>query len=251
MNVSMIDCRRFDDLLSEYLESTLSLPSRAAIDAHAASCARCAALLADLRSVVDRAGALPVLQPSRDLWPAVAARLEAPVVPITAATSVKRGLRIPRWAGLAAAAAVLIVATSLVTREATRSGAPEATALVQTPSTPTLPESLGAAVSAMPTSPDSPTATPAAAPVRERATVTYGREIARLEAIVRQRESALDPATLAIIENSMRIIDSAIVEARAALARDPASRFLTNQVDKTLQKKMELLRSVTLIAART
>jgi hypothetical protein len=248
MTVTTIDCRRFDDLLSEYLESTLSLPSRAAMDAHAASCARCAALLADIRSIADRAAALPLLQPSRDLWPGVAGRLEAPVVPINVAPSARRAWRLPRWAGLAAAAAVLVVVTSLVTREAVRSGAPETAAIVETPRDVPVVESLGAAVN--PISTAAPSATPAA-PVRERAAVTYGREIARLEAIVRQRESRLDPATLAIIENSMRIIDSAIVEARAALARDPASRFLTDQVNKTLEKKMELLRSVTLIAART
>jgi hypothetical protein len=251
MTVSAIDCGRFDDLLSEYLESTLSLPTRATVDAHVASCARCAALLADVRSIVDRAGALPVMHPSRDLWPAVAARLDAPVVPIGMAASGQRRPRFPRWASLAAAAAVLVVATSLVTREALRSGAPEAQAIVEQPSTPALPQSLGAETTATLPVVETPNAPAPVAPVRERAAVTYGREIARLEAFVRQRESALDPATLAIIESSMRIIDSAIVEARAALARDPASRFLTDQVDKTLQKKMELLRSVTLLAART
>ena len=247
MSVSTIDCRQFDDLFSDYLESTLSLPSRAAVDAHVASCARCAALLADVRSIVDRAGSLPVLQPSRDLWSGIAEKIDAPVVPISIAASVQRRLRVPRWAGLAAAAAVLVVATSLVTREVTRSGLPDTPAIVElTPRPVTLPESLGN---------ESTTATlrvsgapRSEAHVREGASVTYGREIARLEAIVRQRESALDPTTTAIIENSMRIIDSALVEARAALARDPASRFLTDQVDKTLQKKMELLRSVTMIA---
>jgi len=246
MSVSTIDCRQFDDLLSDYLESTLSLPSRAAMDAHVASCARCASLLADVRSIVDRAGSLPVLQPSRDLWSGIAAQLDAPVVPIATAASAQRRLRLPRWAGLAAAAAVLVVATSLVTREVTRSGSSETPAVGLAPREPVaLPESLGSESTAtLRVSGTNRSATPA----REGASVTYGREIARLEAIVRQRESALDPATTAIIENSMRIIDSALVEARAALARDPASRFLTDQVDKTLQKKMELLRSVTMLA---
>lgn len=246
MSVSTIDCRQFDDLFSDYLESTLSLPSRAAVDAHVASCARCASLLADVRSIVDRAGSLPVLQPSRDLWSGIAEKIDAPVVPIGTAATVQRRLRMPRWAGLAAAAAVLVVATSLVTREVTRSGLPDTPAVVGvTPQPVTLPESLGRESTATQRVSATPTTS---THVREGASVTYGREIARLEAIVRQRESALDPATTAIIENSMRIIDSALVEARAALARDPASRFLTDQVDKTLQKKMELLRSVTMIA---
>lgn len=248
MSVSTIDCQRFDDLLLEYLESTLSLPSRAQLDAHAASCGRCGEILADVRSIVDRAGALPVLQPSHDLWPEVAARLDAPVVSITTAPSARRQALMPRWAGLAAAAAVLIVATSLITRQAMLVDDTTAPAVAVTPTPAALPsESLGTETTAVLVGNNASRA-PA---VRERASVTYGREIARLESIVRQREGALDPATLAIIESSMRIIDSALVEARAALARDTASRFLMEQVDKTLEKKMELLRSVSLLAART
>lgn len=247
MSVSTINCQRFDDLLADYLESTLSLPSRAQMDAHAASCARCAEILADVRSIVDRAGALPVLEPSRDLWPDVAARLDAPVVSIATAPSARRTLRMPRWVGLAAAAAVLVAATSLITRQTMLNDTTTTAPLAATPSPVAQPaESLGAETTTV-------SVVNAAAPVRtrERAAVTYGREIERLESIVRTRESALDPATLAIIENSMRIIDSALVEARSALARDTASRFLRQQVDKTLEKKMELLRSVSLLAART
>lgn len=252
MTVPTIDCRKFDELLPDYLESTLSLPQRATADAHAASCARCGELLADIRSIVDRAGALPALQPSRDLWPAVAARLDAPVVSIAQAPSTRRRFRIPAWGGMAAAAAVLIVVTSLVTRELTQRGPNVDSSVVTTPTAPArLPDSLGGGettlVAPQPTLANNPAET------RERvsAAVTYSREIARLQALVRQQGSVLDPTTTAIIENSMRIIDSALVEARAALARDPASRFLNEQVDKTLEKKLELLRSVTLLAART
>ena len=249
MTVATIDCRRFDEVLPDYLENTISLPLRAAMDGHVASCARCSGLLADVRSLVDKAGSLPELNPSRDLWPDVAALLDSPAVAISAAPSARR-FRVPAGAGLAAAAAVLIVVTSIVTHQwVTNGDAPTptvaATPLMQAPQ----PESLGAAVSSVPTSPASPEATTER--TRVSAAVTYGREIARLESFVRQRGAALDPTTKAIIENSMRIIDSALVEARAALARDPASRFLNEQVDQTLQKKMELLRTVTLLAART
>ena len=246
MTVPTIDCGRYDEMLSDYLETTLSLPLRAAIDAHATSCARCATLLADVRSIVDRAGALPLLQPSRDLWPAVAERLDAPVVSISAAPTARRRLRVPAWIGVAAAAAVLIVVTSLVTREWV-TGSDQAAPPIAAAPAPSQPESLGTESTSV-----TPIATPAGSTSREHvsASVTYGREIARLEAILRQRGTALDPTTTAIIENSMRIIDSAIVEARAALARDPASRFLTDQVDKTLEKKMELLRTVAFLSAR-
>ena len=249
MTVPTIDCRRFDDLLPDYMESTLSLPQRAMADAHAASCGRCGELLADIRSIVDRAGSLPVLRPSRDLWQGIATRLDTPVVSIAAAPSARRRFRIPVWGSVAAAAAVLIVVTSVVTRELTQRGTPPDSSIAAVQATPVrAPDSLGGETTAV----ANPTKV-ASSDTRERvsAAVTYSREIVRLQALVRERGDVLDPTTKAIIENSMRIIDSALVEARAALARDPASRWLNEQVDKTLEKKLELLRSVTLLAART
>lgn len=247
MSVATIDCKRFDDLLSDYLEHTISLPLRAAVDGHVATCARCAGVLADVRSIVHGAATLPSLTPSRDLWAGIEARLDAPVVSISAAPGARR-FRVPTWVGLAAAAAVLIVVTSVLTRQWVTSGATPAAPVATLPGVqaPQPVESLGASAPVF-----TPVAKSNTARERVSAAVTYGREIARLEAFVRQRGDALDPATKAILENSMRIIDSALVEARAALARDPASRFLNDQVDQTLQKKMELLRTATLLAART
>jgi len=42
-----------------------------------------------------------------------------------------------------------------------------------------------------------------------------------------------------------------VKQARAALARDPASGFLTGQLDAVLQKKVELLRTVALLPSRS
>jgi len=80
----------------------------------------------------------------------------------------------------------------------------------------------------------------------------YGREITRLRALLRQRSASLDPATIREIDNNLRIIDSAIVRSRAALAKDPASGFLTEQLTSAIEKKVELLRTAaTLPAARS
>jgi len=43
----------------------------------------------------------------------------------------------------------------------------------------------------------------------------------------------------------------AVKQARAALQRDPASGFLTEQLDNALQKKAELLRTVALLPSRS
>ena len=79
----------------------------------------------------------------------------------------------------------------------------------------------------------------------------YDREIVKLRAIVRDRRAQLDPQTVAVLEQSIAVIDSAIAQSRAALAKDPASGFLATQLNHSLEKKVELLRTAALLPART
>ena len=79
----------------------------------------------------------------------------------------------------------------------------------------------------------------------------YDREIAKLRTIVRSRRAQLDPATVAVLEQSIAVIDSAIAQSRAALAKDPASGFLATQLNHSLEKKVELLRTAAMLPART
>jgi hypothetical protein len=77
-----VDCDRFDTLLPDYLESTLAPAARGWAEGHLAECARCRALTDDLVAITRQAQALGPLQPERDLWAGIAARIEAPVVPL-------------------------------------------------------------------------------------------------------------------------------------------------------------------------
>lgn len=62
--------------LHDYIDGTLSRDRRAALDEHLAACAACREELADLRDLLHAARALPrEIQPPRDLWPGVAARM--------------------------------------------------------------------------------------------------------------------------------------------------------------------------------
>jgi hypothetical protein len=47
------------------------------------------------------------------------------------------------------------------------------------------------------------------------------------------------------------IIDGAIRESRAALARDPASALLNEQLTNALEQKVELLRAAVLLPVRS
>jgi hypothetical protein len=81
----------------------------------------------------------------------------------------------------------------------------------------------------------------------DEARVTYDDEINRLHAVLESRRDQLDSTTVATVEQNLHVIDVAIAQARAALARDPHSRMLNEQLDRTLAKKTQLLRAATLL----
>jgi hypothetical protein len=79
----------------------------------------------------------------------------------------------------------------------------------------------------------------------------YDREIEKLRRIVKTRHSQLDPRTITVLEQSLAVIDSAIAQSRAALKADPASGFLAKELNQSLEKKVELLRTAAMLPART
>ncbi|HEY0997867.1 MAG TPA: hypothetical protein VGD77_17890, partial [Gemmatimonadaceae bacterium] len=79
----------------------------------------------------------------------------------------------------------------------------------------------------------------------------YGAEIGRLRRLAAENGKRLDPATLAVLEKNIRIIDQAIMESRAAIARDPNSALLNDQVNRMLDQKVELLRAIGTLPARS
>jgi hypothetical protein len=86
---------------------------------------------------------------------------------------------------------------------------------------------------------------------RPSATATYEREIRGLGRILDERRGELDSATVAVLEKNLAVIDQAIRQSREALARDPRSRFLDQQLNSALDKKVELLRTAALLPSRT
>ncbi|MEP6857533.1 MAG: zf-HC2 domain-containing protein [Gemmatimonadales bacterium] len=278
MTSSKITCQDFDAALPDYLEGTLDDVARNAVEMHSRECVRCAGLVKDIENIRKDAAALPDLAPSRDLWEGIEARIAAPVIPL--ATRPERQRRfVPAWMGVAAAA--LIVSTAGITYMLTaRSLAPgqraSAESTIQTPSQ-TQPQANASSIPE-PTNPAAATAPPqlagnsggsAQTGVAQRTGVParvasltdqadrsqseriYGREIALLQKIVSQRKTQLDSSTVAIIEKNLEIIDDAIEQSRAALARDPASMMLSEQLTHALNKKVELLRTAALLPAST
>ncbi|HEY8164693.1 MAG TPA: hypothetical protein VIF83_03985 [Gemmatimonadaceae bacterium] len=278
------DCRRFDERLSACLEDTLDRAARAEMDSHAASCLRCNAVLRDIGAIRAAAANLPELAPSRDLWQGIAARIEPRVVSLPARKVA--GLS-PRWMAVAAAALIASSAgiTYLVTSR-TMQSRPATVATRAAPEEPTGPRDSTPAIAPAPeggsavasagsgpssepgrstlAAPKAPRAvaasrpavrTPSAARLTARSLspteIAYGDEISRLQAVIATRRKDLDPATVTVIEENLKVIDAALRKSREALARDPASGLLTDQLKTVLDKKVELLRTVALLPSRT
>lgn len=280
MTANTMTCTRFNAELMAYLENETDVPLSRAIERHSLTCDECGSLLADLRKLRTDAGNLPELTPSRDLWSGIAARIEAPVVSI-GTRAVERRDASRRWLRPALMAASLVAAAGvgyLAAGSRADVAAPTVTApvartvfdtVIQVAST--IDTVLVPAANAPRTSGDvasvSQARTPSA-PARavtavaaqrspevqlavQTLTADYDREIARLRLVLEQRRNQLDPATVAVIEKNLAIIDTAITESKLAVARDPSSRFLIETLNHSLRTKVELMRTAALLPSRT
>lgn len=262
-------CEQFEARLPDYLEGDLQGDERDAFARHADSCLHCEPILNDIKAIVAGAGALGPIEPSRDLWSGIESRIGATVVPIGARRSS------PLMRGLAAAV-VLIAATAGITYQLTVSRHPAAPSVAANQSSLTAARAVGSTpaqvLAVVPESSAVPDVAPrltraadiapaSAGPPNVRAVrnstralntaAVYEREIARLHAVIKTRRAELDPKTVAAIERSLAVIDTAIAQARGALAADPASRFLHGRLTDVLDKKVELLRTTAMLPTRS
>jgi Putative zinc-finger len=254
MTIPTMTCEQFVDRLADYLESDVNEPARIAMEAHAARCGDCGALLADLRELRVDAAALPPRVPERDLWAGIAARIETPVVEISPAGPVdawtRRNHRMRGvWTGLAAAGLVAVTATVTyqVTRRTTAVTPPTVAVVAKSPSTDT---QAAPAPKAIDTTPSATAPSPLGVLANNPGEQKYDVEISRLRAIVSQRRSMLDTATVSIFDRNLKIIDDAIAQCRMALRKDPASRFLMQSLNDALDSKIQLLRSAAALPSR-
>jgi hypothetical protein len=261
-----ITCEQVEERLPDWLEHDVDATMRTTLERHVADCARCTALVADLRSIRAQAASLPGLVPSRDLWPEIEARIQAPVIALEQTVTTRPASRhavLHRTWWLGAAAAGLVAVTAGVTYYLTSEPATQPVvvtagpAVVQTPETTVLaqdsqPAATLAADTRVPATrgevrPVAGTSAPSGAVEGSE----YARDVAELRAIVGQRRAEFDSTTIAVLEKNLELIDRAIAESRAALERDPASDFLADQLARAMTKKVAILRTVASLPARS
>ena len=227
---------QWTDRLSEYLDGELLTGERAALEEHLIGCAACRATLSELRRVVARAQALDDTPPAADLWPAIARRIGdssfsagTEVVDLAERRARRRvSFTVPQLA--AAGIALMLVSGSVVWKVLS----PGATPMADTPA----PSAIAPVVAP----------TPDGAPAAWSGDASYDLVIARLEQLLAQNRTALDTATVRVLEKNLEIIDRAIAEARAALAADPASAYLNHHLARTMRRKVDLLRQASALA---
>lgn len=219
-----------DDALQEWIDGTLSAREADRVADHVAACAACREEAARVRGLLAALGSLPRAMATPESVRA-GARARAlgsgaagpHVVP---AGSRRGGSRAGlRRAGLAAAAVALVAIGAAAGLLLGPDGEPPA-------DRPGLASGAGSPA-------------PISDPAVRRVTDDYDRAVADLAAELETRRAGLDPETVRIVEESLRIIDGALREARVALAADPSDPVLRDLVVAGYQQKLDLLRRAT------
>jgi len=222
------------DRLSEYLDGTLAAGERTALEAHLAGCAACAATLDELRRVVARARALDDRPPGADLWPKIAAGIgrAAPARGDVVAFGERRPRGLP--AGRAQRHLAFTVPQLIAASVALILLSGGATWLLRSRAFTPTPVAIA----------------PPQAQWLTAADRRYETNVAELQgALVEGRRTGrLDSATVRILERNLATIDTAIAQARRALAADPGSAYLNHHLADTMRRKLELLRQATALA---
>lgn len=203
-------CAELRERLDAYARDALSAEDARQLELHLSSCQSCSEFLETGEPAISRVADLPrSIEPPLETWTTIRRRLSPRLR--------KTGrFVLPAWA-LAAAAIFLIVASSATTMILLR----------RSPTTQAAQANRGT----------------------DELEAQYASATADLSAELAKARTRLDPATYALIERNLRVIDSALVESRRALASDPRNQVLEQLVVATWRQKMDFLRRATAIPA--
>jgi len=221
--------------LNDFLEGLLSREDEAEVQEHLAACQECRATMQSLRGLTEELAGLPLeAEPDRDLWTDIAARIESmpqevsdvEVIPIEAyLPPERRGRSFSLWQVAAASVAMAIISGASVWYILGAGG-----------------------VESGPTVADLPTSVRTVA--FDAAVSEYEAAVSDLEALLDAGREVLEPETVLVLEENLRIIDTAIAESREALADDPASELLGHMLASNMRWKLALLRQATYLIKR-
>ncbi len=219
-----IGCDEVLDRLDELRDGGLEGPAAARIRAHLDGCGVCRGELEFRERLSELTAALPrEIEPERDLWPAVEARIDA----ATVVRAPFRGRR--RWRLVAAAAAVVLALVAAY--QLGRQTSP--VRVVEVP----------ADGSAVVDGPRWASVGPGGA--------EYERARDELVQLLEARRERLSPDTVAVVEENLTVIRTSIERIRAAIEADPGNPRLANRLGSAYRQELDLLRRAVTIPATT
>ena len=216
-------CERYLNAIQELADGTLGPIRRAELELHLESCEACRALAEDLQAIVTAAESLDPLTPPERVWQQISGRLRAEGRAARPAPGLVRGHSVAVLA--MAAALVFVVGASLYLLKRQTAVAP----------------SDPAPVASAPASgtPPAPGNARAAAPVQA---VDIATELALIDKHFQNvigQASTRDPATAAVLQKNLLVMNEAIAESRKALEADPQNR--STQLYENLKRKIRFL----------
>ena len=209
-----MNCNESTDRFDDFLDGRLDAAEAEDLQAHIAGCPSCNGELASICELRDLAAALPrSLEPSRDLWPGIEARISE--------TKVVRG-RFGRRALLAAAATVVIVSSVVTAYFVGRSQA-----VVVTAESPAVVESGPSEV--------------LLASFEGLGVDNYLDTRTELLDALEARKHELSAETMDVVMENLLLIDQAMDRIAEALGEDPENEFLMKQLAGAYRRQIDLL----------
>lgn len=226
---------RFTERLSDYLDHDLARSEFDAVELHLESCADCRSTLAELAALKTRAASLVDPPAPTDLWAGIASRIgtagSSSAAPARRAVVVELPRRsrtwwlTPNWIAAAAVFAVVAAAGWWAARA-------QFSPAVR-PGTVATAEAGGRGSDATSASFDAS---------------QIESEIGQLQHALDRGRGKLDPKTVQVLEDNLRVIRKATQDARAALEADPANVDLQDYLAGSVQKKLDMVRRAAAMA---
>jgi anti-sigma factor RsiW len=216
----MMNADPWTDRLSAYVDGELDAEAVAELERHLEDCPACSDVVADLRAIVATAPSYDGRMPGRDLWPAIAERIDHTRAVGFPSQVSPGGRSLPsRWIGRVAAAIGLI-------------GIGAGAAWVALEGPRAFGDSEPAPVTIVANEPDR----------AMLATIAYQRAMDDFQRVITEGRDRLDPETIAVVEKNLELIDRAIAESEAALAANPANLEMRTWISAFMRRKLDLLR---------
>lgn len=214
-------------LLDDYVTGDLTEDARAPVAEHIAACDLCRSEIESLQAIVARARELPrSVEPPAEAWTGIRSAIvrdESAVRTPGAGTRIGERRR-PYLVAAAVVLAALLSSAGTAWYLSARNPAGDLASATAVNSSSEMPATL------------------AAFTIEEN---NYLRTASRLQDLLDQQEGSLAPETVAQLRASLHAIDDAIMEARNALARDPANKLLVEMLSSSYRQKVDLLRRST------